>query len=442
MRLQLLTSCLTLCIAILPPAVTTAADRPAVEEVSALVREALANSQEIKANAAHVTLLERRADQAGSWDDPMLMLKIQNGLISAPLDFNRDSMTQKVIGLSQQVPFWGKRELKRELAAREAEYYHWSHEDRRLEIARTVKEQYFQLYAVDRGRELVDRNLRLADDLVTLTETKYSVGQGAQQDIFKSQLERSKLLEMQLALEQQRRSLQASLNGLLFRRPDQPIGVSSDLKLPEVTMDMEALLQLAEERRPLLRSFRAQQAKGSVAGTLAQKEKLPDFIVTLEYMQRDPAMGNSGEDMYGVGVTFNLPLQRSRREAMAAEASAEASMAAAELRNARNSIASGIADLLGQLAQRRKLAELYRQGIIPQAEKALESAIIGYRVNKVDFLTLLDSRSTLFNYERAYFDTLSEYRIRLAQLEALVGEELVEQASDRGPSTGNHEVHQ
>ena len=49
--------------------------------------------------------------------------------------------------------------------------------------------------------------------------------------------------------------------------------------------------------------------------------------------------------------------------------------------------------------------ELYKTGIIPQAEQSLESATIGYRVNKVDFLTLLDSRMTLFNYEREFYES-------------------------------------
>jgi len=68
--------------------------------------------------------------------------------------------------------------------------------------------------------------------------------------------------------------------------------------------------------------------------------------------------------------------------------------------------------------------ELYKGGIIPQAEQALESALIGYRVNKVDFLTLLDGRVSLFNYERELYESQAEYMMVLARLEAAVGTEL------------------
>ena len=39
-------------------------------------------------------------------------------------------------------------------------------------------------------------------------------------------------------------------------------------------------------------------------------------------------------------------------------------------------------------------------------------------------LTLLDSRMTLFNYERELYDSLADYQMKLAQLEALVGKSL------------------
>jgi outer membrane protein TolC len=163
---------------------------------------------------------------------------------------------------------------------------------------------------------------------------------------------------------------------------------------------------------------------GKSENRLARREFYPDFNVSLEYMQREPVGGEEGFDMYSLGVTFNLPVYQHHRHEMLAEADSSVRMASAELDAARNGIDSGIADLLAQIERRRQLVLLYRTGIIPQAEQSLESAIIGYRVNKVDFLTLLDSRVTLFNYEREYYESLADYQMKLAQLEALVGKEL------------------
>jgi outer membrane protein, heavy metal efflux system len=394
------------------------------ETLTSLIDSALSSNPELKASASRWASFKSRVQQAGSLDDPMLMLKLQNGIVTDPLNFSRDSMTQKVIGISQQIPFFGKRALREEVAAREADSYHFSHEERRLELIRMVKEAYYQIYFTDRSAAILEKNVRVIEDFITLAQTKYSVGQGAQQDIFKAQLERSKLLDMQITLEQQRKSLVIGLNALLYRPASTGFGAVPDFAIGALPPAADRLMEIAEESRPALKSLRAQVLKGKGSYALAQKEFYPDFNVAFEYMQRQPAMGGDGADMYSLGVTFNLPVHRERREAMLAESSSEINMATEELHATRSAIATGIADLLAQMERRRKLAELYQTGIIPQAEQSLESATIGYRVNKVDFLTLLDSRVTLFNYQREYFDSLADYQVKKAQLEALIGKSL------------------
>ena len=394
------------------------------ETLSQLVDTAIANSPELKSSAARWEMFRNRVSQAGSLEDPMLMLKIQNGIVTDPLNFTRDSMTQKVIGISQQIPYSGKRKLREEVAANEAETYRWSIEERKLELTRMVKESFYQIFFTDKSLGILDKNIKIIDDFIVLAETKYSVGQGAQQDIYKAQLERSRMLDMRITLEQQRKSLEVNLNSLLYRPLTTKIGPVADFKLTPVTLTADQLRDIAEENRPLLKSIRAQIQKGRAGHQLAQKEFYPDFNVSFEYMQRQSAMESDGSDMYSLGVTFNLPVRKERRQAMLAESSSEVTMASEELNGARNTIASGIGDLLAQLERRRKLVDLYSTGIVPQAEQSLESAVIGYRVNKVDFLTLLDNRVILFNYEREYFDSMADYQMKLAQLEALTGKEL------------------
>ena len=394
------------------------------ENISRLIDGAIANNPELKASDARWQMFRSRIAQARTFEDPMLMLKIQNGIFNDPFNFRKDPMTQKVIGISQQLPFWGKRDLKGEVATKEAESYRWQVEERKLELRRMVAEIYYQIYFTDKSLAIVEKNLKILDDFVTLAETKYSVGQGAQQDVFKAQVERSKMLDMQISLEQQRKSLQASLNALLYRPAEATVGAVPDFDLKPLVQSPEELRNSASENRPMLKSLSALIDKGNAGRRLAEKEYYPDVTVAFEYMQRDRIGEDPGDDMYSLGVTFNLPVQRARRHAMVAESSSEIAMATEELNGLKNSINAGISDLLAQLERRRKLAELYRTGIIPQAEQSLESATIGYRVNKVDFLTLLDSRMTLFTYERELYDSLTDYQMKRAQLEALVGKEL------------------
>jgi outer membrane protein TolC len=394
------------------------------DSLDTLVDQALTNNPEIKASEARWQAFSERVRQAGTFEDPMLMLKIQNALVRDPLAFDRDVMTAKVIGVSQMLPFFGKRALQREGAERAAEGERWSFEERKLELRRMVKETWYQLYFVDRSLEIVEKNIRILDDLTRFTETMYGVGQGLQQDVLKAQVERSKMEDMRISLRQKRRSLEATLNTLLYRPAGTAVATIVELNLTPVDFEEAELERLAAENRPLIRSLAAQVEKAQVSRQLGEKEFYPDFTVSLEYMQRDPAMGEKGDDMYGAGITFNLPVQRERRHAMIAEAESETRMAQEELNMLRNQIRFGIADALARLERSRKLAELYRGGIIPQAGHSLEAAMAAYRVGKADFMNVLDSQMDLFNFEREYYDAVAEHQMQLAQLEGVVGKEL------------------
>src|SRR5450631_725177 len=220
-----------------------------VEELANLVDKAVANNPELKSSQSRWQMFKNRVIQAGSLDDPMLMLKIQNGIVSDPLNFHKDSMTQKVIGISQQLPFWGKRGLKEEMAAKEADSYRWQVEVRKLELVRMVKETYYQIYFTDKSLEIIDKNIRILDDFITLAETKYSVGQGVQQDVFKSQVERSKMLDMKISLEQERKSLVAALNALLFRPSETAVGRIPDFEIKPAPLSEKNLRETAFEKR-------------------------------------------------------------------------------------------------------------------------------------------------------------------------------------------------
>jgi outer membrane protein, heavy metal efflux system len=396
-------------------------EQAGVPDLELLIEEALAVNPEIQVSEERWQAFVQRARGAGTLEDPMLMFGVQNGIIRDPTNFSRDPMTSKVIGISQMLPFPGKRGLERQAATLGAESYRWLYEERRLELARMVRETWYQLYYLDRALELVDRNIAAVDEIISITETMYGVGQGQQQDVFKAHLERSRMLNMRIMLNQQRVRRLVAFNALLFRPAATPVTIPTAVQLTPLPATAAELERMAESHRPLLKSLGAQVARGKAEQRLAQREYYPDFTVSVEYMQREPIMGEMGEDMYSLGLSFNLPLQRERRRAMVAEAGAETRMAAAEINEVRNAIRAGVADLIAQLDENRQRVQLYEEVIIPQANMTLEAATAAYQVGRVDFMTLLDSQMAIFGYEQEFYEAMAEYHMAMAQLEALVG---------------------
>jgi outer membrane protein TolC len=390
-----------------------------------LIADALADNPELAGDQARWETYVHKARQAGSLDDPMLMLRIQNLLVRDPLAFDRDSTSAKVIGLSQMVPFFGKRALARETAEREAEAVGWQLEERKVELASMVKENWFRLLFIESYLAIIEKNIAILDDLSRFNETMYGVGKGMQQDVLKAQLERIRMEEMRISLGQKRRSLIAALNSLASRPAEAAIFVDSSLELTPLTLAASELEELAGANRPLLRVIAAREEKAKAMRSLAARELYPDFTVSVEYMQRDSStMDQDGFDMYAAGVTFNIPLQHERRRAMVAESESDGRMFSAERGTVMNSIRLGIADSLAKLEGSRELARLYREGIIPQAEQTLAAVMSAYRAGREGFMAVLESRLVLFNLERDYSETMAEHQMQLARLEAIVGTSL------------------
>ena len=67
---------------------------------------------------------------------------------------------------------------------------------------------------------------------------------------------------------------------------------------------------------------------------------------------------------------------------------------------------------------------MFEHEIIPQAEQTVRSLMTGYQVSKTDFSDLLRAQMTLFQYQSQYWQALTRTQQVLAELTALVGEEV------------------
>ena len=402
------------------------------EDLSSLVKTALANNPGLKSSVADWKMNTAVIAQVSSYDDPMLMLDIDEATTKYPLDFQKIEKTKQVVGISQQIPYFGKLDLKGQAAAKQAESMQWMIDITKLELIRGVKDTYYQIYYTDKSLEIVNKNIRVLDDIITIAGIKYSVGQGMQQDIILAQVDRSKLLETKVILEQQRKSQEAALNALLYRRADTPVGRIPDFDVKPLAMTADDVRNYCWENNPKIKQLKADIAKAEVQLKLAHKEYYPDFNVFFDWGIRyalPPGTAShtgstvdvEGLNVYTAGVNINIPIQLKRRAAAVEEAKANIMMTTEDLNNYMNGLDSAISDLLARLDKASKLVTLYKTGIIPQAQQSLESSTSNYRVNNMAFQAVLEARRTLFDYEQKYYENLAEYQKLVALGDAVVG---------------------
>ena len=416
-------------------------------DLAALIARAREANPSVRAAQERVAAARARLEAAGAPPDPRLGVGLVNALVGDPLS-SEDMMTMRMVQLGQVFPFPGKLGLEREaarweLAEAEAE------SDRVVrEVTAGVEKAYFDLYFLDRALEVVDRHRELLADFARVTQARYQVGTGVQQDVLKSQVERTRLGEELLGLAERRAAAAAKLNALLDRPTEGPLenpslpdriaraaipetgtpvrftaaalsadGAGADTVIP----DLATLERMAAEQSPELRASAARIERSRAEAELADRAALPDFDVAVGYGQR-----GGREDMVTAMVSSPLPLFKGRKQdPLAAAEEAEAQGAEAAHRALVNDLNARLAALRASLVRARERIALLREGVLPQAHAALESAAAGYPVARVDFITLLDNQATLFRHDLDYFRLLADFGGDLAELERIVGTEVV-----------------
>lgn len=396
--------------------------------LEAAVAIALESSPELGALAAKSAALEAVPSQAGALPDPVLSLNAMN-LPTDTFDFDQEPMTQIQLGLSQAIPFPGKRRLKREAAEFEYKASQASYYEGRTVLIRSVRGAWWQLFSVDRAIEIVERNQDLMRDFIEIAQTKYTVGDGLQQDVLLAQLELTRLLDRESRLRGKRAGVRSHLNGLLDRPAGQKVSLPrkpDSVELPEIPSGSELLLQ-AQDSRELLNVQRELLRAARERVELAERDRYPDFRIGAGYGYRqgeDPIRGEDRADFFSILFSVNLPIYSKDKQSKAIEQKVhEREARAFALSNVARMIEAEVGQKIADYQSARDRVRILDDAIIPQAEQTVASMLAGYQVNKVDFLNVINGQLTLYNAQIDYWTVLAEAKDALAGLAAAVGKE-------------------
>ncbi|NIV17673.1 MAG: TolC family protein [Woeseiaceae bacterium] len=389
---------------------------------------ALHNNPDVAGLQAQAEAMSAVPSQAGALPDPVLSLNAMN-LPTDSFDLDQEPMTQLQVALSQSFPFPGKRKLRREAKEHEAQAAQDVLAERRTALTGQVRNAWWQLMGLDRSLEIVDQNQALMRDFVEIAETKFKVGRGLQQDVLLAQLELSRLLDRELRLQGLRGSVQAELNAMLDRPADRAITLPPtppNTDLPNLPTE-EQLLQQAGSERPLIDVHRDLVEAAQKRLDLARRDYYPDFKLGVGYGNRqgfDAFRGTDRSDLMSVMLSVTVPIYtRSKQSKAVEQRTHEISRQKYAFNNTLRTVQAAISRGLAEYHAARDQVELLETAIIPQAQQTVASMLVGYQVNQVDFLNLVNTQITLYNAQINYWESLSRAKQALAKVASAVGVE-------------------
>lgn len=392
-------------------------------QLTELLKEADSLNPSLQVAREQIEVATSQIDQVTSLEDPIVSLS----LINYPTDnfkTNRSPMTGNEIRVAQKFPFPGKLDTKGKIAAQKSRWFKFAYQDTRLQIHRQIKDAWYRLLFQRQAIELTNRNLKIFDDFIRLTESRYEVGSGLQQNVLKAHLQRSQQLDKILILQQKQESTLAELNNLVGRSTDQPLSIKMPLQRVEQSFNLKELQEQAIKNRPMFNAFTALINRYKAQRKLARLDYRPDFTVWAGYRFRDDSLPDGGTDFVSTGISFNLPIHKERRVAAVTEADSALRLALQKRNSFQAQIDLEIHRSLTRFEQAGKLADLYQSGILPQAKQTFQATLSAYQVDKVGFSDLLDSLMTLYRYEIDYIRAISTQQRSRASLEASAGLEV------------------
>ncbi len=297
-----------------------AEDPPARLRLADVLEQARERNPEIKAareRAAAAAAVPRRVR---ALDDPTFSYEVWN----APDSFRVDRADNNILRLSQKVPFPGKRALAEVVAARDADAAQSDVTSVELDVTTAVKRAFYDLWAAHELLHVYGRERDLVERFARIAEQKYGVGEVAQSDVLRAQVELTRLINrvttQTLAIE----STRAELNALLSRPPREPLGVPEDPPAARLDPEAEALIDVALTSRPELRAQQAAVSREEAAVRLAQREYFPDFEFSVGRF-----LNPGARDGFGAMAAVSIPLAyKSKYDAGLAEARQSPSCAA------------------------------------------------------------------------------------------------------------------
>jgi outer membrane protein TolC len=372
--------------------------------VRALVEQALKASPDIGRAEASARAEGERAPQVGSLPDPTLTLGIQNdGFNGIQIGTMETSYWQ--VMLTQPIPWPGKLSAREAAARSQASVAGGETARLRLTTTAEVERAYVDLLLVRSQIGILAKLEVLWKEAEVMARTRYEVGQGAQSDLLRAQLERTRLQQRRVALEGEERTRLQALNRLRVHPLDEPVATPRPLSAftdPVLRAAGEAVAD-AEQRSPdlAIAALAVQTAERRVDS--AKKEWFPDFAVTAGVMPRGQI-----EPMWTVQLGITLPVWGATKQSKGVEESQ--SRREADLRgeeSVRQVVKLRATERRTLLAAALQTLEIYRGGILLQSDATVRSTMAQYQVGKVTFPSVLEVLRGLVVDEGGYLDALA-----------------------------------
>ena len=335
--------------------------------------------------------------------------------------------------ITQVIPFPGKLAAAGRVAETESRIARLELDRTVRDIAVQVRESYHELLYIREAVRIADGNRQALDRLRNIAETAYAGNRAALYDVMKAQSQSGQVQYDVLLLQELERTEIARLNALMDRPPESPIGRLVEEPMRPLIYELKEMYSLAETNRQEIRQAAVGMDKSRAEAEAARYRNLPDFMVGFQYeYDAPPSPDVSGDNKYGIQIGMTLPIWWEKNAGRREAARAGVEKATALSRVQINETHARIRETFFRLRNAERLVTLYRDQLLPQAQKAMHTAEIWNREGQGGFSDYVETEAVWYNFQLALARSRADYGKYLARLEGVVGICLTSTGEDGG----------
>ncbi|MGA2410243.1 MAG: TolC family protein [Candidatus Binataceae bacterium] len=344
------------------------------------------------------------------------------GNIDSSADFNAALHSHAI---SENFQFPGEAFLQADEARRTAEIAHLTYEAAVRDLRAAVETAYYQVLLDDGLIAVNGENIDNLKQVVAVTQAQYTGGQAAQSDLIGAELALEQAQLQQRQYQTNRLNDRVGLNQLLYRKPYSPLELDQKIELRPLAIRLDKAAETATQARQEILEAALTVKNSGTALTLAEMEYLPNYSLGYEFdyilqAGAQPLPNVTQGNTWTIGA--NIPIFfwiHQREDVFSAQHSLEAA------RYSMNSVLSQTEATVTQLYQSAQFAyesaQVYREQLIPLADKDFKVSLVAYQTGKVDFLTLSSALQSDYASRLTYLQNANQFFAGEVALEQAMG---------------------
>ena len=268
-----------------------------------------------------------------------------------------------------------------------------------------------------------NKSLSQFDRIVSVNEERHRVGDIGEIELLQSRVERDQFKADVITAQADVYSADLVLGQQLGKSENLAAQLpvpDGSLEGPVRTFDVEQLVANALQRRPDVMSKKRAIQAADLRIEVANVNLIPDLSVSGSYSHTATGTGGFAQppdNTLGASLSVNLPFSRLRHRGELQAAHATRTQAGLQLRSTQLQVEQEVRDAYSRYQAAVQRLELYRAGMLKDADRVLEARLYAYQRGGASLLEVIDAQRTSAEVYLAYSQALADHAHALVTLE-------------------------